>query len=148
MRKSCVGALGALVGIALTTTSALAADGKCGKVTLAKMNWASAAVITEITNFLMVQGYGCDVKMVPSATTTAITSLAENNEPDVVPEEARYHPVTNPGGARSTIYDHTVNVYGRDPTREDRVEREMEELRSLARVRPLDTLELDDDDWC
>ena len=34
----------------------------------------------------MVQGYGCEVTLVPSATTTAITSLAENNEPDVVPE--------------------------------------------------------------
>ncbi len=34
----------------------------------------------------MTQGYGCEVTIVPSATTTAITSLAENNEPDVVPE--------------------------------------------------------------
>jgi len=34
----------------------------------------------------MVQGYGCDVTLVPSATVTAATSLAENNEPDVVPE--------------------------------------------------------------
>jgi hypothetical protein len=33
---------------------------------------------------------------------------------DVVPAEARYHPATNPGGARATVYDHTVNVYGRD----------------------------------
>ena len=34
---------------------------------------------------------------------------------DVVPVEARYHPVNNPRGARGTVYDHTVNVYGRDP---------------------------------
>jgi glycine betaine/proline transport system substrate-binding protein len=50
------------------------------------MNWASAAIITKITEFLMVQGYGCDVTLVPSATTTAVTSLAETNEPDVVIE--------------------------------------------------------------
>jgi hypothetical protein len=34
---------------------------------------------------------------------------------DVVPEDARYDPVTNPGGARATVYDHAVNGYGRDP---------------------------------
>jgi hypothetical protein len=35
---------------------------------------------------------------------------------DVVPSEARYDAAANPRGARATIYDHTVNVYGRDPT--------------------------------
>ncbi|MCC6984155.1 MAG: hypothetical protein IT535_12855 [Bauldia sp.] len=29
-----------------------------------------------------------------------------------IPAELRYDPVNNPGGARSTVYDHTVNVYG------------------------------------
>ncbi|MEQ4304556.1 DUF6351 family protein [Plantactinospora sp. B6F1] len=32
-----------------------------------------------------------------------------------VPQALRYHPVDNPGGARGDVYDHTVNVYGRDP---------------------------------
>ncbi len=27
----------------------------------------------------------------------------------------RYHPTTNPKGARCDVYDHTVNAYGRDP---------------------------------
>jgi hypothetical protein len=31
-----------------------------------------------------------------------------------VPLSARYDPVSNPNGARGDIYDHTVNVYGRD----------------------------------
>jgi len=35
--------------------------------------------------------------------------------PDVLPVELRYDPVTNPHGARCDVYDHTVNVYGRDP---------------------------------
>lgn len=69
---------------ALAAPGAALAD--CGEVSIAEMNWASASIITRITEFLMVQGYGCDVTVVPSATTTAITSLAENNEPDVVPE--------------------------------------------------------------
>lgn len=33
---------------------------------------------------------------------------------DQVPEDERYNPDTNPDGARSTVYDHTVNVYGTD----------------------------------
>jgi len=35
---------------------------------------------------------------------------------DVVPEAVRYDPITNPGGVRGDVYDHTVNIYGRDPT--------------------------------
>ena len=69
---------------ALTAPAIAHAD--CGEVSVAEMNWASGQIITSITAFLMQQGYGCDVKIVQSATTTAITSLAENNEPDVVPE--------------------------------------------------------------
>jgi glycine betaine/proline transport system substrate-binding protein len=72
----------AFVGLALPT----AALADCGRVSVAEMNWASGQIITRITEFLMTQGYGCEVTVVPSATTTAITSLAENNEPDVVPE--------------------------------------------------------------
>jgi len=35
--------------------------------------------------------------------------------PSVLPVELRYDAATNPGGARCDVYDHTVNVYGRDP---------------------------------
>ena len=34
---------------------------------------------------------------------------------DAVPVERRYDAVSNPRGVRCTVYDHTVNVYGRDP---------------------------------
>ena len=33
--------------------------------------------------------------------------------PAGVPVAQRYHPVNNPTGARATVYDHTVNVYGK-----------------------------------
>ena len=33
----------------------------------------------------------------------------------VVPEAQRYDPVTNPGGVRCDLYDHAINVWGRDP---------------------------------
>lgn len=32
-----------------------------------------------------------------------------------VPKDLRYAPIRNPEGARATVYDHTVNVYGRNP---------------------------------
>ena len=40
--------------------------------------------------------------------------LSAEFKPDV-PEDLRYDPDTNPSGARATVYDHTVNVYGKDP---------------------------------
>ncbi|MCK0168296.1 ABC transporter substrate-binding protein [Jannaschia sp. S6380] len=75
------------IAAAMTTFAAPAfAQEQCGEVVLAEMNWASASIITKITEFLMTQGYGCDVQLVPSATVSAVTSLAENNQPDIVPE--------------------------------------------------------------
>lgn len=74
---------------ALALTGAMlpmAANAECGDVSVAEMNWTSGGIITGVTAFLLEQGYGCNVTVIPSATTTAITSLAENNEPDVVPE--------------------------------------------------------------
>lgn len=54
------------------------------------------------------------------ASVDNLTTLAMRADPDaffadVVPMEARYDAESNPRGARATIYDHTVNVYGRDP---------------------------------
>lgn len=71
--------------LTLLTAPAFAAD-QCGEVSITEMNWASASVVTNVAKFLMEQGYGCDVTVVPSDTTPAITSLAENNEPDIVTE--------------------------------------------------------------
>ena len=81
MHKRCLYSL-ALCGAILPMT----AQAECGQVSVAEMNWNSGRIITGIAAFLLEEGYGCDVTVVPSATTTAITSLAENNEPDIVPE--------------------------------------------------------------
>lgn len=35
--------------------------------------------------------------------------------PPQLPAQLRYQPESNPAGARCDVYDHTVNVYGRDP---------------------------------
>lgn len=60
------------------------AAAECGDVSIAQMGWASAEVITEVAKFLLEQGYGCKVSLVKSDTIPAITSVAENGEPDVV----------------------------------------------------------------
>ncbi len=70
----------------MSTMGATAAYADCGEVSITEMNWASSQIITEVSKFLMEQGYGCTVEKVPSATTTAVASLAENGEPDIVTE--------------------------------------------------------------
>ena len=74
----------AATAAAMSFTSPASAD--CGEVSITEMNWASSQIITEVSKFLMEQGYGCEVEKVPSATTTAVASLAENSEPDIVTE--------------------------------------------------------------
>ncbi|MGI3209849.1 ABC transporter substrate-binding protein [Roseovarius tibetensis] len=58
----------------------------CGDVSITEMNWASAQVVTSVASFLMEQGYGCNVSVVQSDTVPAVTSVAENGEPDIVTE--------------------------------------------------------------
>lgn len=73
----------ATTALAFSTTDACA---KCGKVSITEMNWASAAVVTNVAKFIMEQGYGCKVSVVPSDTVPAVTSLATTGEPDIATE--------------------------------------------------------------
>uniref|UniRef100_UPI0040471704 glycine betaine ABC transporter substrate-binding protein n=1 Tax=Yoonia sp. TaxID=2212373 RepID=UPI0040471704 len=82
MKLKYLGAASALA-LTLSATSALA---DCGEVSITEMDWASASVVTSIANFLMTQGYGCDVTVVPTTTVPAITSVAETGEPDIITE--------------------------------------------------------------
>lgn len=75
----------ALAGAATCLSGVAArAQDDCGEVSIAQMNWAAAEVTTNIAKFLLEQGYGCEVSLVNSDTIPAITSVAENGEPDVV----------------------------------------------------------------
>lgn len=76
--------IGAVFAAAFAAGPAAAKD--CGEVSITEMNWASAAVVTQVAKFVLEQGYGCEVQAVPSATVPAVTSLAENGEPDIVTE--------------------------------------------------------------
>ncbi|ANT62122.1 glycine/betaine ABC transporter substrate-binding protein [Salipiger sp. CCB-MM3] len=77
----------ALTLTALTlSTAAQAQDDSCGEVSITEMGWASASVVTNVADFILTQGYGCDVTVVPSDTIPAMTSVAENGDPDIVTE--------------------------------------------------------------
>jgi glycine betaine/proline transport system substrate-binding protein len=76
-------AAAALTAGALSTTAAFA---ECGEVSITEMDWASAAVVTSVATFLMEQGYGCDVTVVPTTTVPAMASVAETGQPDILTE--------------------------------------------------------------
>ena len=63
-----------------------AAYADCGAVSITEMDWASASVVTSVASFLMTQGYGCDVTVVPTTTVPAMTSVAETGQPDILTE--------------------------------------------------------------
>lgn len=74
-----------IIGAGLLSGTA-PASAACGTVTITEMNWASAAVVTAVSSFLMEQGYGCKVVKVPTSTVPALTSLAETGRPDILTE--------------------------------------------------------------
>lgn len=76
--------IGAAFGLMMVPGLAAAED--CGDVSITEMNWASAAIVTNVAKFILEQGYQCSVQTVPSSTVPAVTSLAENGEPDIVTE--------------------------------------------------------------
>lgn len=78
--------LWAAAAILASGFSANAALADCGDVTITQMDWASSIIVTEVSVFLMEQGYGCAVTRVPSSTNPAMTSVAETGEPDIVTE--------------------------------------------------------------
>ena len=73
-------------GALAVPVAAHAQSNECGDVSITEMNWASAQVVTSIASFIMEQGYGCNVEVVPSDTVPAVTSVSQNGEPDIVTE--------------------------------------------------------------
>ena len=68
------------------TSTASFASAECGEVSITEMDWASAAVVTSVAKFLLEQGYGCSVTVVPTTTVPAMASVAETGEPDILTE--------------------------------------------------------------
>ena len=83
MKKILSYVAGAAIGLSLSVGSAKA---DCGEVSIGAMGWASGESISSLAKFVLEVGYGCKVKLVPTDTVPAVTSLAENGQPDIVPE--------------------------------------------------------------
>lgn len=79
--------LGALTVFGMTTALASGAmASECGELTMAEMNWASAELMANVDKIILEEGYGCDVELIPGATTTTFASMNEKGEPDVAGE--------------------------------------------------------------
>lgn len=62
------------------------ADGHCGSLTIAEMDWASAEFIANLDKIVLEAGFGCEVELVPGATMTTFASMDSKGTPDVAPE--------------------------------------------------------------
>lgn len=71
-----------------TTPAATAAStaAACGKVTVANMNWQSAEVLANVDKFILSNGFGCEVELVPGDTMPTLTAMMEKGKPDIAPE--------------------------------------------------------------
>ena len=67
-------------------TGQASADGHCGSLTMAEMNWASAELMANVDKIILEEGYGCEVELVAGATMPTFTSMNEKGEPDVAGE--------------------------------------------------------------
>ena len=59
----------------------------CGKVMIAKQNWASAELMAEVDKAILEKGYGCEVELIPGATMPTFASMDEKGAPDMNPEQ-------------------------------------------------------------
>ena len=78
--------LTALAGVGVALTMSNAAKAECGDLTLAEMNWASAELMANVDKFILEEGYGCSVELVPGATMTTFASMNEKGQPDIANE--------------------------------------------------------------
>jgi glycine betaine/proline transport system substrate-binding protein len=71
---------------AIFLASSNAAFAQCGDVQIAEMNWASAELMANVDKIILEEGYGCNVSLIPGATTTTFASMNTKGQPDVAPE--------------------------------------------------------------
>jgi len=53
---------------------------------MAEWNWASGELMANVDAFILENGYGCSVELVPGATTTTFASMNEKGQPQVAGE--------------------------------------------------------------
>lgn len=63
-----------------------AAHAECGDISLAVFSWQSAEAMSYVDQFILSNGYGCNVSTVAGDTVPTITAMIEKGQPDVSPE--------------------------------------------------------------
>ena len=66
--------------------SADAAMAACGKIQIAEWNWASGELMANVDKVILEKGFGCQVELIPGATTTTFASMNEKGQPDLAGE--------------------------------------------------------------
>jgi glycine betaine/proline transport system substrate-binding protein len=98
-----------------TTLSVSDASAQCGDVSIASMQWDSGVSISAVAEIVLEVGYGCTVISVATDTTSAVTSLAEDEQPDIVPElwvnSAQDYPALEATGRIITASDVFANGF-------------------------------------
>ncbi|MEM7194346.1 MAG: glycine betaine ABC transporter substrate-binding protein [Pseudomonadota bacterium] len=59
---------------------------ECGDIQIAEWNWASGELMANVDKIILEEGFGCNVEMVPGATTTTFASMNEKGQPDIAGE--------------------------------------------------------------
>ena len=73
---------------------------------------ATAALGYTVAEKQAISGY-LQIGNIPNMSNSAGRLDPVVSFPAGVPQALRYHPINNPTGARATVWDHTVNVYGK-----------------------------------
>ena len=81
MRKLLLGLAGAAAVMTMSTSAQA-----CGDVSIAEWNWASGELMANVDKMILEAGYGCNVTLVPGATTTTFASMNEKAQPDIAGE--------------------------------------------------------------
>ena len=74
------------VAAAALLSGASAAKADCGDITLAEFSWQSAQAMTNVDQFILNNGYGCNATIVAGDTVPTITAMIEKGQPDISPE--------------------------------------------------------------
>lgn len=85
-RKTMVGLTAGCAMFAAVGAMSGTANAACGEVVMAEMNWASAEFMANVDKFILENGYGCEVSLIPGATETTFASMNEKGSPDIAPE--------------------------------------------------------------
>lgn len=79
------------ISLMLATAGALmagtaVANAACGDVTLGEFSWQSSQAMTNVDQFILQNGYGCNASVVAGDTVPTITAMIEKGQPDLVSE--------------------------------------------------------------